>query len=164
MKKEEENIIKQYLADYLEQKQLRPTITRTRILENILSRCSPFSADGLYEDMKDKFYVSRATVYNTLQLFLECNLIVKYYMSCNSASCYELSRNLDTSTHHVLVCTECGKTRNLVDRQLSNLIQTRGYKGYKVKYHLLTIYGLCSECGKKLAKKQKGNNTINKHK
>ncbi len=143
---------KAYLTDYLTQKKLSKTPARYKILEYIYSLEQPFNAEFLYENLSTNYRLSLATIYNTLAIFLDANLIVKYHYDGDAALLYEKAAN--SAFHHIIVCSECGMVREFIDVRLRNTIHARTYKGFKAQRHTLTVYGLCTKCAKKLRNKQ----------
>ena len=150
----EENIknkVKQILTEYLQKNGHRKTPERYAILETIYTIKGHFDIDMLYSYMaeKEKFRVSRATLYNTIILFIDAGLVIKHQFG--NSSQYERSYNVET--HHHLICTSCGKVTEFEDDSLQQAVSHSKFKGFHASHYSLYIYGLCNKC--MMAKKKK---------
>jgi len=144
-------IVRQQFTDYLTANKYRKTPERYAILDLIYTEQRHFDMDSLYETMNaQNFRVSRATLYNTMQLLLECKLVLKHQFGQN-LSFYERAYNNDY--HHHLICTNCNKIQEYKDAELKSIIQSKKIKRFTPSYYSLYIYGLCSGCSRKLKEK-----------
>ena len=101
---------------------------------------------------ENNFRVSRATLYNTMQLLLDCQLVLKHQFG-HSMPIYERAYNNDF--HHHLICTECHKVQEYKDTELRLVIRNKKIKQFTPVQYSLYVYGLCNICTRKLKKEQK---------
>lgn len=143
---------KEKLTAYLTETKKSRTIARYSVLKAIYEQKSCFTAEELYQQMNEKERVCYATIYNTLLMLQDCNLIVKYRLDNVASQYYEVTSVAEC--HHFLVCSECGAMRKFTDVRLQNTIRSKVFKGFKAQKHTLTVYGLCTNCSRKKKKKK----------
>lgn len=134
--------VRRRFAAFLRERGQRQTPERFAILDEIYAAAGHFDADALYTRLLDKgVRVSRATVYNTLEVLLECDLVVKHQFGGQQAK-YE--RAFAYWQHDHLLCVDCGAIFEFCDPRLQSIQETvAGIYGFEVARHALSVYGHC---------------------
>jgi Fur family ferric uptake transcriptional regulator len=147
MKQLQKETAKQIFTKYLKEHALRRTSERFAILDKIYSIEGHFDIEQLYISMRENNYqVSRATLYNTIDLLEDCHLVTKHQLGKNNVSTFEKTR--DTHIHHHFVCTACGKVREFSDANIKRAVQEKKIKNFNISHYALYIYGICGKCKK----------------
>ena len=132
---------------FLRERSLRPTPERLNVLQRVYAMNGPFTADTLLEDLRALGHrISRATIYNTLELLLECRL-VEHHQFGRFGSYYEKSHGRRQADH--LLCTNCGRIQEFCDPRLYPILQDTGQVlGQEIQHHQLHVHGACLQLQK----------------
>lgn len=145
--------VKVILANYLELNRNRKTPERFTILDAVYSINGHFTLDELSEKLVSEynFPVSRATLYNTLKLFIELRLVIRHRLQSTTKyeACY------DNNSHSHQVCTMCGQVTEIKSQELTEVINSLHTKRFRKDGYSLYIYGICSNCQAKMTRKAK---------
>lgn len=113
--------IKKRFDDYISQKGMRRTVQRDVIVEAAFSSDDHFTAEELLAKAKRiDPKTSRATLYRTIALLVECKLLREIDLG-RDERVYD-PNFLDSPDHNHLICIDCGKVVEFEDDNTAVLI------------------------------------------
>ena len=155
-----QNIVCDKLTEYLESNGMRKTPERYEILKACDSIQGSFTIEMLLQKMTNeiKFQVSRATLYNNVELLVQASLLMKHQLP--HACQFERIDGKRTKCYRI--CSQCSSIKEFhnatLDKAIEGLSTTRFTPSHKTFY----IYGICNKCETANSRKQKKHNTEKK--
>lgn len=128
----------------LRRKGLRATAQRLAVCQALANSTTHPTAQDLYEQLRGQFAsLSRATVYNTLEVLVDAGLVDELGSAGDGAVHYDA----DISPHVHLVCTCCHRVEDFTEAPLTAVARqvARG-SGYQLRGARVVYYGLCPVC------------------
>ena len=149
------------LDEYLALNSTRKTSESYHILDAACEFKSHFTIDELQEklDKETHFKVSRATIYNTVKLFIMLRLMVRHRFQGKTK--YEVC-NI-TSNHCHQLCTICGKVSEFKSPEITSIMADLHLKRFRTDGFTLYVYGVCSTCQANMTRKKSAIRKQNKN-
>ena len=149
--------VEHILDSYMEMNNHRKTPERYAILHAVFDFVGHFTLDELGSRLSNeyKFPVSRATLYNTLNLFMELRLVIRHRFQ--GVTKYEASYADDSHCHQI--CTVCGKVTEVRAPEINAVIDQMHLKRFRKDGFTLYIYGICSTCQAGITRRMKNDKT-----
>ena len=151
------SINQEEFKEMLKAKGLKVTNQRLIVLKVLdKHRDIHMAAEDIYKLVKAECPdIGLATVYRTVQLLLEMQLVDRInWMTVVYGMRLGIVDGESKHTHHHLICKDCGKVLSFNDdllEELENHIEKM--TGFRVLDHELKFYGQCKDCAEKSAEK-----------
>ena len=127
---------------FLTHRGLRQTPTRLLVLDAVYDATGHVDADEVHGQLQQRNHtVSRATVYNTLNLLLDCDLVVRHQFG-NAQAKFEAASSYRQHDH--LICLDCHEVMEFCDPRIQNIQEmVADIYTFEIKRHALNLYGHC---------------------
>jgi len=136
--------VERILDNYLAMNNRRKTPERYAILRAVYDINGHFTLEQLGDKLTNdyKFPVSRGTLYNTINLFMELRLVIRHRFQGTTKyeACYA------DNNHCHQICTVCGKVTEVRSPEIAEAIDSMRLKRFRKDGFSLYIYGICSTC------------------
>jgi len=147
MKESAKDAARRTLDGYLALNRHRRTPERDAILDAVFEMEGHFSLEELGERLDDaRFRVSRATLYNTMKLFMQLRIVIQHRfqgrtlyetIGCGNGHCHQ-------------VCTICGRVSEISAPEVEHAVELLKTKRFHKDGFALYVYGICVPCQMKI--------------
>jgi len=146
------SVLIEKFVKYLDENGKRRTPERFKILELVLAFNKNFSIEDLSHSVESQnFFVSKSTLYNTVDLFVQSGILRR--VNIENGSChYERVENVN---YIHLKCEVCGKLKFVKDLNFMAYMNARKFVAFTTSYYNLMVYGICNDCARKLKRRSR---------
>ena len=140
-------------SNYLKNKGLRNTAERNAIFTTVCQTNDIFTLEMIWQQLEESnFRVSRASVYNTMELLFDANIVVRHQFAGANVK-YELKHIAEQ--YHYTICTRCNTVRKIKNEKMKRLFSDYKIPKFTLEHYSLQFYGVCSKCKFRLAQEEK---------
>lgn len=123
----------------------RLTEPRRQVLQAVLGRQRPFTAEQLVVELKERCPgLGRATVYRTLEILASVDVLTRILQADGHAA---YVAGVPGRHRHHLVCSGCGTTVAFTACPVDELVTTLSRDtDFSIQGHFLEVFGVCPTC------------------
>ena len=136
------------ILERLEEEGYRPTGPRRVVVDEILSRHTPFTSAELWESVQvHSPGIGRATVFRTIDLLSRMGILQRIHQDPDGGRCHAYLACSDTHHHH-LICNVCGNVTDFREEAALDALvrEIEQHTAFKVEGHRLELVGRCANC------------------
>lgn len=134
------------IGAYLKSHDIKPSFQRMKIFEYLISHRNHPTVEMIYKTLvKEIPTLSKTTVYNTLNLFVEKKIAIVIVIEEN-----ETRYDADMEIHGHFKCEECSAVYD-IDVEAEKM-QIKSLDNFQINEHHLYFKGICDKCLEKKAK------------
>lgn len=135
---------KQILDEHIARHNMRHTPERYEVLQAICQQPSLFSVEdiGDWITSHGSFVVSRSTLFNVVELFVEIGIVIKH--SLQRAALYECA--VHPKPRMLQICKTCGAIKEARQIVVYRALENIHMRGFDVDQAVLYLHGECSKC------------------
>jgi len=126
---------------YLRQFSIKPSVQRSAVMDFLLKNRIHPTIDQIYTALSPTMpTLSKTTVYNTLDLFVERGAVRALAIDEKNAR-----YDVDISAHAHFMCKSCGAVHDIFNLS-SSYFQIPSVEGLKIDTAEISYFGVCSNC------------------
>lgn len=124
----------------LRENNISPSVIRINVYQYMFDNDEHHTVDEIYKNIIDKIpTLSKASVYNTLELFLDKGIVKQVRLDSNT-SYYELKKE----NHSHFICEKCGEIHDIPEQTLN--LKSKGLEDFKINKVDILMKGVCKKC------------------
>jgi Fe2+ or Zn2+ uptake regulation protein len=133
-------IVIENIGEYLKSHGIKPSYQRIKIFEYLVKNKNHPTVDMIYKAIIEEIpTLSKTTVYNTLNLFIEKKIVIMIVIEEN-----ETRYDADVNLHAHFKCENCGEIKDIeISPEKADILELNGYQ---VNEHHIYFKGICDEC------------------
>jgi Fur family ferric uptake transcriptional regulator/Fur family peroxide stress response transcriptional regulator len=128
------------IGNFLKSKEIRPSYHRVKVYQYLVENHNHPTVDTIYKALGPEITtLSKTTVYNTLNLFIDHGIVNMIVIEEN-----ETRYDAVTVCHGHFKCEKCGGLYDVdIDK---SILENIDVDGYKIKEKLIYFKGICKNC------------------
>ena len=126
---------------YLQKFNIKPSVQRTAVMDYLMTHRTHPTIDEIYSTLSPQMpTLSKSTIYNTLNLFVEKGAVLQLNIDEKNAR-----YDADIKDHAHFICKSCGKVHDIFDLK-TQYFELPNIEGFEIQNVEISYTGICSSC------------------